>query len=87
MSDEIKKLEERIEQLEKELAALKAQVNGQDQEPAWKKLAGSMRGDKFFLEIAREGQKIREADRKAARAAARAERKAEKAKAAKKRGS
>src|SRR5262245_19473507 len=82
MADDIKKLRERIEHLEKELAALKAKVNGQDQEPAWKKTAGSRRGSKFFLEVAREGQKIREADRRAARAALRAEKRAAKAKTA-----
>jgi len=83
MSDALTQLEKRVAKLEEELREVKAQISKEPERPWWEKLVGSRKGDKTFEAVAREGRKIREAERRAARAEGK---KAGKAKASRKAG-
>ena len=66
----IKSLEERVSDLERQLAALQGVRPSPLQGPApddWKKTIGVFAGDKFMAEVFDEALKIREADRRKAR--------------------
>jgi hypothetical protein len=63
-------LERRLARLEKEVEQLKAAVARQQttkKVPWWHEIAGDFEGDSMFEEIVREGEKLRERQRKEAR--------------------
>ncbi len=58
------KLEERVAELERELAALKARVATLTPRSDWRSVVGMFAGDEVMKEILEEGRKIREEDRR-----------------------
>jgi hypothetical protein len=67
MASSIKSIEERLAKLEEAVQQLQELATRKPEEPWWKRLAGIQAGDKAYEAIAREGRKIRKAERKAAR--------------------
>jgi hypothetical protein len=61
----LEELVQRIDRLEEELRRLKALVETNSGKRGWEAIVGAHEGSKVFEEIAREGRKIRRADRKA----------------------
>jgi hypothetical protein len=57
-------VEERLEKLERELAALKARVKTLTPQDDWRSVVGMFAGDEVMKEILEEGRKIREEDRR-----------------------
>jgi hypothetical protein len=60
-----KQLEERLAQVEKDLAELKCLVTGKHSDPWYRQIVGDFAGDEAFAEIVRLGQLIRRGKRKA----------------------
>lgn len=63
MSTPLKKLEERVAQLEREVASLKGAKDGSHSAPWYRQVVGAFANDKAYAEITRLGQKIRKAER------------------------
>lgn len=64
MPTPIKQLEERVAQLEREVASIK-DSNQNGQVPPWyRQIVGAFANDKAYAEITRLGQQIRKAERK-----------------------
>jgi hypothetical protein len=61
------KLEERVAELERELAALKARVETITPRDDWRNVVGMFAGDEVMKRIDEAGRKIREKDRERAR--------------------
>jgi len=59
-------LEERISSLEDTVAGLVAVVNAGKQDKGWRSTIGMFKGDPVVREIQQEGQRLREAERRAA---------------------
>jgi hypothetical protein len=57
----VQKLEQRVAELEKEVAALKAAL---DNRKDWRRTVGMFAGDEVMKRIDEEGRKIREAERR-----------------------
>jgi len=60
MPQNMRQLEARLERVEKELAELKAAVNGKQGQPWYREIVGVFAGDKAFAEITRLGRLIRQ---------------------------
>jgi hypothetical protein len=65
------KLEERVAELERELAALKAKVETLTPRGDWRSVVGMFAGDEVMKRIDEAGRRIREKDRERARKATR----------------
>jgi len=63
MNEQIQLLNERVTQLEQELARLQSQVNGGSSSPWWDRVAGRFENDSTYDEIVRLGREYREAQR------------------------
>lgn len=60
-------LEERVATLERQVAALLSERQGNGRVKNWRRLIGAFTGDDVMKQIFEEGRKIREADRREAR--------------------
>jgi hypothetical protein len=60
MARTTQQLEARLDRVEKELAALKAALAGQQRQPWYREIVGVFAGDEAFVEIARLGRQIRQ---------------------------
>jgi hypothetical protein len=67
MASKVQELEARVAALERELSSLRAELNGGNQVPWYRRVAGAFAGDAVYEEITRLGQKIRRAERRKAR--------------------
>ncbi len=61
-------LEQRVEQIERELNFLKAQLPKNGSKPWWQKISGAFENDPAFEEISALGQALREEERREAQA-------------------
>ncbi|MGO9467877.1 MAG: hypothetical protein ACLQIB_27325 [Isosphaeraceae bacterium] len=64
-------LEQRVAELERQVAALLASDGGTARAKDWRRTLGAFTGDDLMKQIFAEGRKIREAERKRARAGGR----------------
>ena len=67
MATKVQQLEARVAALERELNSLRAQLNGGQQEPWYRRVAGAFADDPVYAEITRLGQKLRRAERRKSR--------------------
>jgi hypothetical protein len=65
MTDDVRKLQQRLSRLEREVKDLRQAVSQQkpDKQPWWQKISGQFEGDAAFAEIVKLGRKIRREDR------------------------
>ena len=63
MATETDQLEQRVAEIERELAKLKSAVLQRDDTPWWRKIIGEFEGDEAYSEIVRLGQELRRAER------------------------
>jgi phage shock protein A len=67
MASKVQQLEARVDELEREMSVLRAQLDGKERVPWYRQVAGAFAGDSVYAEITRLGQKIRKAERRKAR--------------------
>jgi hypothetical protein len=60
MSEELQLLEKRVEQLERDVSALRSQAGAAPDQPWWERIAGRFENDPIFDEIVRLGREYRQ---------------------------